>query len=61
MCGLISGAVAQFLASPMDLVKVQMQTEGLRKLQKLPPRLITSHRRFMRETEFCGKIHFCKH
>ncbi|VDN25928.1 unnamed protein product [Gongylonema pulchrum] len=38
ICGLVSGAVAQFLASPTDLVKVQMQTEGLRKLYNLPPR-----------------------
>lgn len=37
--GLLSGGVAQFVASPADLVKVQMQMEGLRKLQNLPPRL----------------------
>jgi solute carrier family 25 uncoupling protein 27 len=36
--GLISGAFAQFVASPADLIKVQMQMEGLRKLQNLPPR-----------------------
>ncbi|MFH4978580.1 hypothetical protein AB6A40_005289 [Gnathostoma spinigerum] len=38
LCGMFSGAFAQFMASPTDLVKVQMQMEGLRKLQKLPPR-----------------------
>ncbi|VDN51486.1 unnamed protein product [Dracunculus medinensis] len=38
ICGLFSGAFAQFVASPADLVKVQMQVEGLRKLQKLPQR-----------------------
>ncbi|CAJ0938343.1 unnamed protein product, partial [Mesorhabditis belari] len=38
ICGLVSGAVAQFFASPTDLVKVQMQMEGLRKLANLPPR-----------------------
>uniref|UniRef100_A0A0K0FH13 Mitochondrial uncoupling protein 4 (inferred by orthology to a human protein) n=1 Tax=Strongyloides venezuelensis TaxID=75913 RepID=A0A0K0FH13_STRVS len=37
-CGLVSGAIAQFAASPMDLVKVQMQVEGLRRLQNLPTR-----------------------
>jgi len=37
-CGLISGSVAQFASSPADLVKVQMQMEGIRKLQQLPPR-----------------------
>uniref|UniRef100_A0A7E4V4L9 Mitochondrial uncoupling protein 4 n=1 Tax=Panagrellus redivivus TaxID=6233 RepID=A0A7E4V4L9_PANRE len=36
--GLFSGAFAQFVASPADLVKVQMQMEGLRARQKLPPR-----------------------
>ncbi|KAI6235077.1 Cht-1 [Aphelenchoides besseyi] len=38
VAGLISGAVAQFVASPADLVKVQMQMEGLRLRQNLPPR-----------------------
>ncbi|PAV86153.1 hypothetical protein WR25_24454 [Diploscapter pachys] len=33
MAGAVSGLVAQFAASPTDLVKVQMQMEGLRKLQ----------------------------
>jgi solute carrier family 25 uncoupling protein 27 len=36
--GAFSGAIAQFVASPADLIKVQMQMEGLRKLQNLPPR-----------------------
>lgn len=40
ICGLFSGAFAQFVASPADLVKVQMQVEGLRKLQKLPQRFV---------------------
>lgn len=35
--GLIAGSFGQFVASPMDLVKVQMQMEGRRKLEgKLP-------------------------
>lgn len=38
--GLVSGAVGQFVSSPADLVKVQMQTEGLRKRQGLPPRYV---------------------
>ena len=37
--GMISGAAAQFLASPTDLVKVQMQMEGKRQLEGLKPRL----------------------
>ena len=36
--GMISGAAAQFLASPTDLVKVQMQMEGKRQLEGLKPR-----------------------
>lgn len=37
--GVIAGSVAQFLASPADLVKVQIQMEGRRKLEGLPPRV----------------------
>ncbi|XP_065910309.1 mitochondrial uncoupling protein 4-like [Dysidea avara] len=36
--GMISGAAAQFLASPTDLVKVQMQMEGRRQLEGKKPR-----------------------
>ena len=36
--GIVSGAAAQFLASPNDLVKVQMQMEGKRQLEGLKPR-----------------------
>uniref|UniRef100_A0A0N5AFE8 Mitochondrial uncoupling protein 4 n=1 Tax=Syphacia muris TaxID=451379 RepID=A0A0N5AFE8_9BILA len=38
ICGLTAGAFAQFVASPTDLVKVQMQMEGLRRLQGQPTR-----------------------
>ena len=37
--GMVSGAAAQFLASPTDLVKVHMQMEGKRQLEGLKPRL----------------------
>lgn len=40
--GVTSGAVAQFCASPADLVKVQLQMEGKRRLLGKPPRYITS-------------------
>ncbi|KAM3726711.1 Mitochondrial uncoupling protein [Dirofilaria immitis] len=43
ICGLISGAVAQFLASPTDLVKVQMQAKGMRKPDNLQPRFRNSY------------------
>ena len=36
--GLLGGALAQFLASPTDLIKVQMQMEGRRLLEGKPPR-----------------------
>ncbi|XP_047995268.1 mitochondrial uncoupling protein 4 isoform X1 [Leguminivora glycinivorella] len=36
--GLAAGALAQLVASPTDLVKVQMQAEGRRVLQGKPPR-----------------------
>lgn len=45
--GLLSGAVAQFVASPADLVKVQMQMEGLRKRQNLPPRFNSTWHAFV--------------
>lgn len=38
--GATSGAVAQFLASPADLVKVQIQMEGKRRLLGLEPRFV---------------------
>ncbi|MCJ8735160.1 hypothetical protein PDJAM_G00243700 [Pangasius djambal] len=37
--GMVSGALGQFLASPTDLVKVQMQMEGKRRLEGKPPRV----------------------
>ncbi|KAL3981607.1 Mitochondrial carrier family protein [Acanthocheilonema viteae] len=47
ICGLVSGAVAQFLASPTDLIKVQMQAKKLRKLNNLQPRLRNSYHVFL--------------
>ncbi|KAG1664489.1 Mitochondrial uncoupling protein 4 [Nymphon striatum] len=37
--GLCAGAFGQFLASPTDLVKVQLQTEGKRRLEGKPARV----------------------
>ncbi|KAJ9573442.1 hypothetical protein L9F63_009170, partial [Diploptera punctata] len=39
VCGVASGALAQFFASPTDLVKVQIQMEGRRRLLGKPPRV----------------------
>uniref|UniRef100_A0A4W4HTZ5 Mitochondrial uncoupling protein 4 n=2 Tax=Electrophorus electricus TaxID=8005 RepID=A0A4W4HTZ5_ELEEL len=46
--GLVSGALGQFLASPTDLVKVQMQMEGKRKLEGQPPRVRGVHHAFIK-------------
>lgn len=40
MCGFMTGGFAQFLASPADLVKVNIQMEGKRKLEGLAPRSV---------------------
>ncbi len=40
--GMSSGAIGQFLASPTDLVKVQMQMEGRRVLEGKSPRYISN-------------------
>lgn len=37
-----AGAIGQFFASPTDLVKVQMQMEGKRKLEGKPLRSVPS-------------------
>ncbi|KAG5882258.1 hypothetical protein JTB14_014955 [Gonioctena quinquepunctata] len=39
LCGVSAGAFAQYLASPTDLLKVQLQMEGKRRLLGLPPRV----------------------
>lgn len=38
-CGILAGCVAQWLASPADLVKVQIQMEGKRRLMGEKPRV----------------------
>lgn len=38
-CGMCAGAGANMVSSPTDLVRVQMQMEGKRKLMGLPPRV----------------------
>ncbi|XP_029451923.1 mitochondrial uncoupling protein 4 isoform X2 [Rhinatrema bivittatum] len=39
IAGMMAGAIGQFVASPTDLVKVQMQMEGRRRLEGKPPRV----------------------
>lgn len=47
MLGVSSGAVAQFISSPADLVKVIMQAEGKRKFEGHPPRIKTVNQAFV--------------
>ncbi|XP_077173786.1 mitochondrial uncoupling protein 4 [Paroedura picta] len=46
--GMMAGAIGQFFASPTDLVKVQMQMEGRRKLEGKPLRFRGVHHAFMK-------------
>lgn len=39
LCGVTAGGLAQWMASPADLVKVQVQMEGKRRLMGLEPRV----------------------
>lgn len=39
LCGVTAGGIAQFISSPTDLLKVQLQMEGKRKLLGLPARV----------------------
>lgn len=46
ICGVSAGALAQWMASPADLVKVQIQMEGKRKLMGLEPRVLNAAHAF---------------
>ncbi|XP_028927532.1 mitochondrial uncoupling protein 4 isoform X1 [Ornithorhynchus anatinus] len=46
MGGMIAGVIGQFFANPADLVKVQMQMEGKRKLEGKPSRFRGVHHAF---------------
>jgi len=39
LCGICAGSFSQVLANPADVVKVQLQMEGKRRLLNLPPRV----------------------
>ncbi|KAK7112433.1 mitochondrial uncoupling protein 4-like isoform X1 [Littorina saxatilis] len=57
MCGLCAGAMGQFMASPADLVKVNMQMEGKRRLEGKPPRVKNmghAFRQIVTEAGFLG-------
>lgn len=47
-CGMVSGMISQFLASPTDLVKVQMQMDGKRRLAGKPPRIKSTTHAFQK-------------
>lgn len=46
--GTVAGVTAQFLASPADLVKVQVQMEGRRRLMGLEPRVKNARHAFVK-------------
>ncbi|XP_050735975.1 mitochondrial uncoupling protein 4-like isoform X7 [Eriocheir sinensis] len=46
--GILVGGVAQFLASPADLIKVQMQMEGRRRFEGKPPRIHSASEAFIK-------------
>jgi len=57
ICGTVSGALGQLIASPTDLVKVNMQMEGRRRLEGKPVRVKScSHamRTIVAESGFLG-------
>ena len=39
LAGMAAGGMGQFVASPTDLIKTQIQMEGKRRLQGKPPRV----------------------
>ena len=39
VCGMSAGAIGQFFGSPADLIKIQMQMEGRRRLLGYKPRV----------------------
>lgn len=46
--GMSAGALGQFMASPTDLVKVQIQMEGKRRLEGKPPRVKNAFHAFQK-------------
>ncbi|XP_072355200.1 mitochondrial uncoupling protein 4 isoform X1 [Scyliorhinus torazame] len=46
--GMVAGGLGQFFASPADLIKVQMQMEGRRRLEGKPPRVHGIAQAFMK-------------
>ncbi|KAK8400677.1 hypothetical protein O3P69_002467 [Scylla paramamosain] len=46
--GILVGGIAQFLASPADLIKVQMQMEGRRRFEGKPPRIHSASEAFVK-------------
>ncbi|MCL4124747.1 UNVERIFIED_CONTAM: hypothetical protein GTU68_049583 [Idotea baltica] len=52
--GIMIGGIAQFLASPADLVKVQLQMEGRRRLEGLAPRVRSPTEAFVKIYNMAG-------
>lgn len=54
VCGVTAGAFAQYIASPTDLLKVQLQMEGKRKIMGLPPRVNGLYDAFRKTVDTAG-------
>ena len=54
VCGVSAGAFAQYIASPTDLLKVQLQMEGKRKILGLAPRVDGFFDAFRKTVEAAG-------
>lgn len=52
--GISAGAFAQLISSPADLLKVQLQMEGKRKLMGLPPRVYGLYDAFLKIVRTSG-------
>jgi len=56
-----AGALGQFFASPTDLVKVQIQMEGKRRLEGKPPRVKSFFQAFYRIFQkYLDYFRYCK-
>lgn len=52
--GITAGSVAQFIASPTDLLKVHIQMEGKRRLMGEPPRVKGLYDAFLKVIQTSG-------
>jgi len=62
VAGMLAGGIGQFMASPTDLVKTQIQMEGRRRLRGEPPRvhgMVDALRKILRQSGIKGLWRGC--